>query len=344
MLAQKIKFAFLSLFILVFAFCYKGLAQEKNQYNSYESDKDPEFFYTIQKGDTLSALSEKFYSSEWDWPGLWEMNDQIKNPHWIYPGKKIRVFLKKKSEIEPIIVKPEKSKSKNLPDKITASFSFPKIDYVGFIRNKAQKSLGTVIKEEDNHLMMTVDDIIYIKPSGKSRLIPGRLYHIFTTEQVKEKINDKIFKGVKHIIKARIKILEHKKTYVKALITNAYGTVSKNDMVMRYYKRKPTLKVEEQPGPIDAKIICSENNSLMIHDYSIAFINKGRGKVKPGQIYTVSKKNKTAENSLWPSNKKPIKFDELESGKLIVLRTEDIASTVMILSSQYAIYKNNIVR
>ena len=290
---------------------------------------------------TLTDLSEKFYNSEWAWPGLWEMNDEIKNPHWIYPGKKIQIFLKGKSPRKPKIVQVKKDAA---PVKIPTSFSFSEMDHIGFIKRTAQTSLGSIIREQEGMIMMSENDVIYIKPSGKGTLTPGNLYHIYTTSTVKDKINQQTFEGVKHQIKAQVKILEHKGSYVTGLITHSYYAAHKDDLIMDYYKRESILTVEDNPPPVDARIICSEDNDLMINDYRIAFIDAGKEKLKPGQVYSVLRKNETKDYTLYqPKKGSSLKLEDLESGKLIVLHTEDIASTVMILSSKYAIQPDDIV-
>ena len=42
--------------------------------------------HIVEPGDTLWDLSARYLSNPWYWQSIWAMNQQITNPHWIYPG------------------------------------------------------------------------------------------------------------------------------------------------------------------------------------------------------------------------------------------------------------------
>jgi LysM repeat protein len=49
--------------------------------------------HTVKPGDTLWDVTKQYLKDPYLWPQVWEMNPNVTNPHWIYPGD--HLFIKK---------------------------------------------------------------------------------------------------------------------------------------------------------------------------------------------------------------------------------------------------------
>ncbi len=48
--------------------------------------------HTVKAGDSLWAISERYFEDPYQWPRLWSYNMEITNPNWIYPGDTIQLY------------------------------------------------------------------------------------------------------------------------------------------------------------------------------------------------------------------------------------------------------------
>lgn len=65
--------------------------------------------YVVQTGDSLWKIADLFLQNPWLWPSVWQNNEQIGNPHLIYPGDVIALI--NTSEGPKLVVNPTPSQA-----------------------------------------------------------------------------------------------------------------------------------------------------------------------------------------------------------------------------------------
>ncbi len=330
---------------LIISIGFEVSAQEKSTKQDENVKFEAGFYYTVKKGDTLWDISQKFNDSAWQWPDLWRENDQITNPHWIYPGERIRLFkksdqLKTKPEESKAIVpqKPDVEVSAEIkppPPSISESyFQFPAIDQVGFIRKPPVKPTGVIFKTMEDKKMISAGDIIYIRPASddqKSGFIPGARFTVYRTLAPTPDSRSRKTIGTQHYLLGVVEITKATPEYAMAKVIKSFRDMQVNDLVMPYKPRSPKFAVRKGVPGLEGSIIAGEEHPLLMGDHSIAFIDKGEDdNVEAGQLYSVYFKPKKVKGD-------PTTFHPVDIGTLIVLHTEKTTSTVFITESNKAI-------
>lgn len=296
------------------------------------------FYYTVQKGDTLWDLSQKFSDTPWQWPEMWKENDQIANPHRIYPGERIRLYRRRGAqgygsgegtagEDTGLKDKPELTKM--------LSYEYAAIDRVGFIRKEPVLSYGTIFKVEGQKEMISTGDLVYIKPHENIELTPGEKYTVYRTLKpiVDKKTNE--FIGIQHYFAGAVEIMIKRPEFVLARVVAGYRPIKVGDLLMPYMRRMPSVSMQPTPPGLEGSIIVSEEHQSIFGETTIAFIDKGRSAgVEPGQLYWIFKQEQYRIN---PKDELAVTLTPVLLGELLVLHTENTTSTVMITDSRNAI-------
>jgi len=294
------------------------------------------FYYTVQKGDTLWDLSQKFSDTPWQWPEMWKENSQIANPHRIYPGQRIRLYRRRGAqgygEKDPL-------KGRTVADKPELTnmleFHYASIDRVGFIRKDPVQSQGTIFKVEGQKTMISTGDLVYIRPGDSASLAKGRKYTIYRTlKPIKVKDTNKLI-GIQHYLTGAVEITIVRPDFVLGRIVATYRPIKVGDLLMPYDRRLPQIGMQQSPEGLEGRIIESEEHQSMFGESAIVFIDKGKQEgVRPGQLYWIYKQEKFRIN---PKEKYETTLTPVLLGELLVLHTEKTTATVMITDSRMAI-------
>ncbi len=289
-------------------------------------EQEAGFYYTVKKGDTLWDLSERFGGSPWVWPDLWKENTQIPNPHWIYPGNRIRLF--RKEWVQTI----EKEAVEQVAQPEPIYFAFKDIDMVGFIRKEPVKPSAVIFKVKENVKMISTGDLVYLRKEADSQFVPGSRYTAYRTlEPVKDE-ETREFIGIQHYITGIVEVIKEEPRFVVAKIVQSFRPIYVDDKVMPYTQRISRIPLIKSTEGILGKIISSEENQQIFGDHTIVFINRGTNDgIKIGQTYQLFFQDEAVLDS---KSKERVLLTPTDAGYILVLHTEETTSTVIITNSK----------
>jgi hypothetical protein len=301
-------------------------------------EQETGIYYTIQKGDTLWDLSRRFDNSPWQWPDLWEENKQIANPHWIYPGERIRLYRKKdletivKKDAAGIGKKDAAPVGKEEPKKEAPFFFYPGINAVGFVRVAPLKDSGEIVKVQDDHEMIGTGETVYIRPNPDAApFSPGERYTVYRTRAwVGDAQNRLGGYGSQYYLTGIVEIRRIEAELVAATVAKAYREIHIGDLLIPYEPQSPKITLVETPGGVTGKIFMAEEHQDLIGTGHVVFIDKGEADgVKPGQIYRVYSQD---SESLNPKMLKA-KIEDQPFASLMVLHAEDTTATCVVIKA-----------
>jgi hypothetical protein len=134
--------------------------------------------HKVVKGDTLWDISGTFLEHPWCWPQVWGLNkDQIKDPHWIYPGQIIyfdrvngRLSLNKpgsdlgangNNRLQPQLR--TEGLGKDAISSISSNVIEPFLSQPLIIEGNELNTAPRVVASQDGHVNLGKDDKVYVR-------------------------------------------------------------------------------------------------------------------------------------------------------------------------------------
>ncbi len=301
--------------------------------------------YTIQKGDTLWGISQRFISDPWYWPNLWANNPFIRNPHLIYPGQTLAIY-DNRIELVPEYQKDAKTIG---PSEIVETMPLPQEEITfkayndanSFIDDQGISNAGRIVDTVDNRIMMTQDDTVFVLMNDPYATV-GAEYNIFSIgKDVTHPLTDKKL-GKQITWRGKLVLTEANEEVFTANINKAVGEIVRGDILLPVPDEKLTIVLKRAEQNIDGCIIAAHPEKMAFAQYDIFYIDRGSNDgVEVGNMLTIIRHRKASE----VSNKQDhnLRLPDSLLGRAVVIKTDTTIAAAVILKASQAIYRGDFV-
>jgi hypothetical protein len=311
--------------------------------------------HTVRRGDTLWELSSHYYNNPYYWPRIWSYNAQIQNPHWIYPGDRIR--------LRDGTIASSASHIGFLGRKGVPPGTVFLRDY-GWVDDKKDDTWGDLVGSPSDHLMLGTGDEVYIQLHDDHEVTVGDELTVFRPIRT---VESEFAHGELVSIRGTAKIDRYNpKTHMaRAKLIEAL------DVIERGVKVGPVGRKFDVVPPVRSDVDLEANILAAVYPYhffgqnQVVFIDRGeKDGVKVGmRFFAVMRGDRWVKTTgtigqtglLRPrvEDDRPARVDDMETGladedrlpdetyaELRVMRLRDHTATALVVHAKHEIERN----
>ena len=305
--------------------------------------------YTVQRGDTLWDIADRFLDTPWVWPEIWHINPDIDDPHLIYPGDLIRLVyidgeprLTVERDLREVRLSPEVREEELEPPISTIPMEHirPFLSRNRVLDQETLDNAGYIIAGEDERVMAARGDNVYV------RSLPDNERSLYTV----------VRKGDPYVDPESEEVLGFEAVYrgdvekvadgdpATTRITSSDREILPGDLLIA--TPRETLRTEFQPQTPDADIegyiIDVMDGVSQIGQFDVVVLNKGTDDgLAEGDVLAMYKAGREVRDRRTGED---VTLPQERGGELIVFRTYDDLSFGLVMHATRAMNVMDVVR
>jgi hypothetical protein len=302
--------------------------------------------HTVVRGDTLWDLSQQYLGTPWYWPKVWSYNPEIANPHWIYPGNRVR-FLPSGEEV-PMQVETGETAEPTTPalTEETGVQATGKIGYTptgthrlllqGFITARELEQAGEIAGSFAETLMLSYPDTVYVRFRNRGAVRVGGEYVIFkTVKRVDHPSKGGTAGYLTHFL-GKAKVIAIGPETVTAQITDTWDEIHRGDLIGPA-NEDLRLKVAQRPNgrTLDGVVLEMLVPYLtMVGEHQLVLVDRGSGDgIQVGNTFTVVRRQDLGGTLMDPKGGQDKRWPEESIATCMVVDVKDRACTCLMTRS-----------
>jgi LysM domain len=299
--------------------------------------------YTVKKGDTLWDLSQRFIDDPYYWPNVWSHNPDITNPHLIFPGQKIRVL---DGRLEIIPAYPEAEKAEPIAELEAPAAIEPEAEEVitfkstgsgdGFILT-TEEPLGTLVDSVDNRVLLTSNDMVFIKMKNSGGVAVGDTYGLFSRGDRIRHPQTKKPVGTMMNNLGYVQVSEIKGETIIAKIGEVFREITRGAELFEYAPQREELVLKRAEATQQGYIVAVRDEKVAQGAHDIIFIDCGSDKgLTSGNLFYISRDRKVSDEIHKQAGN--IELPDEVLGAAVIIEVKDQTASALIIKSVDAMY------
>jgi len=310
--------------------------------------------HTVRRGDTLWDISSRYYNNPYQWPRLWSYNAQIQNPHWIYPGDRVRLRDGNGAPGSRLGL----FRGRGVP-----SGTVFLRDY-GWVDDRKDDTWGEVVGSPSDRMMLGDGDDIYVQLGDDHEVALGDQLTIFRPIRTVESDNAR---GTLVSIRGTAKIERYnpKTKMARARIIEALDVIERGTKIGPVGRKFDVVPPVKSDRDMDANILAAVYPYHFYGQNQVVFIDRGeKDGVRVGmRFFAVMRGDRWQQTAgtigqtglLRPrvEDDRPARVDKMEIdtvdedrlpdetyAELRVMRMRDHTSTALVVQARHEIERN----
>ena len=325
--------------------------------------------YVVVKGDTLWDISKRFLKDPWLWPSVWHINPGIRNPHLIYPGDIIVMYM---VDGKPYItldgqagMRPSGTTVEKLPRDVKPGLKVVKLSPSSRVSG-IHKAISTIPMNAirpflDRPRVVTedqIDDAPYIVSSYEEHLISGTGNKVYAMnietplaaynivrpgkEYIDPETGDVLGYEAIYLADARLLKVDEDKP-ATLIVTKALREVLNNDVLIPYEQRDEMFQFTPRSPQeqVKGQIMSVFNGVSQIGQHMVVVLNRGEEDgLAPGHVLAVMQKGaKVNDSRRWIFTS--VELPDERAGIMMVFKTYKNLSYALIMEASRAMHVND---
>jgi hypothetical protein len=321
----------------------------------YDSEGRRGRIHIVVAGDTLWDISDAYLGTPWVWPSIWRENDDIPNPHLIYPGDHIWIT---PSEMRRISAEEAAAMLANHPSEPAATGDLaldtpaPEVrelpqaveepaergtyrvsmrEMAGMITPDQLEAAASIVGRVPERTLLTQEDDIYIG-LGEGDVSAGDQFTVFRTHEKVFDPDSGVLLGYHVEFLGWVEVKETFPETSRANIRMSAAEIAEGDRLIPREPLPAEIALQASPADVEGRISFFPQQRVVIGYNDFVYLNRGSvDGLEVGSPLDVYRPGYPAEDD---ARHQKVLVPDHVIGRLIVVRTAEASAVAAVVTAK----------